>query len=256
MKKIGYISGQSMKSQNVTKELLEHVVMEQMHDSLNPDIILVIGGDGELLRAMHKYMHMQIPFYGLNTGTVGFLMNNPEPYNIQKRLETAVLTKLYPLSMIAYGIDGTEYVATAINDVAIFRRSNQSAKFSVKIDDIERLAEVVGDGILVSTPAGSSAYNFSAGGTIIPLDSHALCLTPICPFRPRRWRGAILPHHSVITLDILEPKARPVSVTADFIEYHNISKVVISELKSLPISLLFDINHSLEDRVIKEQFVY
>lgn len=254
--KIGYVVGKSIKTKNVVKELLQNVVMEEMHETLIPDVILVIGGDGELLRAMHKYMHLQVPFYGINTGTVGFLMNNPEPYDIIQRLETAVSTKLYPLSMIAYGIDGATYSATAINDVAIFRSSNQSAKLSVKIDDIERLPEVVGDGILVATPAGSSAYNFSAGGTIIPLYSHALCLTPICPFRPRRWRGAILPHYSVITLDILEPQNRPVSVTADFIEYHNISKVIVRELKSLPISLFFDANQSLEDRVIKEQFVY
>ena len=257
MPNLAYVASASNKSVSVAKTLLENLDMQEMQDNLKPDIIVVIGGDGELLHALHRYMHLNVPFYGINTGSIGFLMNNYASNDlVQRKIDNAIATTLRPLSMIAYGCDGKEYKATAINEVSIFRSTNQSAKFNIKVDDVERLSDVVADGILVSTPAGSSAYNFSAGGQIVPLDSNVLCMTPICPFRPRRWQGAILPHHSAITFEILESDKRPVNATADFIEVSNIARVTISESKSESITLLFDNGHSLEDRVIKEQFLY
>jgi NAD+ kinase len=220
------------------------------------ELIIVIGGDGSMLHALHQYMDLNIPFYGINAGSIGFLMNNFHRENFQKNLEVATYANLYPLEMNATNVKGESFKALAINEVSIFRQTNQAAKFSIKIDGIERLDELTGDGALVATPAGSSAYNLSAGGTIVPLESNVLCLTPICPFRPRRWHGAVLPWDVTIEFDIFESTKRPVSAVADFNEFTNIEKVIIRSVKDKVIRLLFDQNHSFEDRVIKEQFSY
>ncbi len=168
--------------------------------------------------------------------------------------EELLETILYPLSMEAEGFEGQISHALAINEVSIFRSTNQAAKFMVAVDGIERITELIADGALVATPAGSSAYNLSAGGAIVPLGSDILSLTPICPFRPRRWQGALLPSSAVIKFEILENHKRPVNAVADFHEFSNIKSVTVRSLKSQQIKLRFDKNHSLEDRIIKEQF--
>ncbi|MES2214576.1 MAG: NAD kinase [Pseudomonadota bacterium] len=255
MQKIGYVSGNSPKALKLTEELVKHISMHNLAtNSSSVDLILVIGGDGELLHALHKYMHLNIPFYGVNAGSVGFLMNNTEANDIPTKLQTAVLTTLHPLEMTTTDIHGSNSTKLAINEVSIFRRTNQSAKVKISVDGVERMPMLVADGVLVATPAGSSAYNSSAGGMIVPLNSGVLCLTPICPFRPKRWHGAILRHDSTIAFDILEPEKRPVSASADFQEIPDIISVVIRIAEQHPIKLLFDRNHCLEDRTMKEQF--
>lgn len=217
------------------------------------DVIIVIGGDGSMLHALHKYMHLNIPFYGINAGSIGFLMNSLHEENFLKNLESSKATNLYPLEMTVINTEGKTSTALAINEVSIFRTTNQAAKFKIKVDNIERM-ELSADGALVSTPAGSSAYNLSAGGAIVPLTSKVLCLTPICPFRPRRWNGALLPADAEIEFEILDPKKRPVNAVADFYEFKNIKSVKINSTDKKIIRILHDEHHTFEDRVIKEQF--
>ena len=251
MKKFACISGQSEKSQKILASIKQEV---ELHEpSLDTDVIIVIGGDGELLHALHKYMHLNKPFYAINAGTIGFLTNNVTE-NIIAKLDDSVPSYLHPLEMIAENIEGTKFQALAINEAYIFRTSHQAAKFSIKVNDVMRMDELVADGAMVSTPAGSSAYNLSAGGHIVPLGSNILSLTPICPFRPRRWRGALLHHTSKVRFDIKTPDLRPVNAVADFQEFNNIKYMEVSQREDITITLLFDREHGLEDRIIKEQF--
>ena len=219
------------------------------------DVIIVIGGDGSLLHAMHKYLHLNIPFYGINAGSIGFLMNNFHADDFSINLEYAKSTKLYPLEMYAINTENMKFQALAINEVSIFRATNQAAKFKINIDGVERII-LSSDGALVSTPAGSSAYNLSAGGAIVPLTSKVLCLTPICPFRPRRWNGALLPANVEIEFEIIDPNTRPINAVADFHEFKNIKSVQIKSTDKQIIQILHDKHHTFEDRVIKEQFSY
>jgi NAD+ kinase len=223
---------------------------------LDVDVIIVIGGDGTLLHALHNYMHKNVPFYGINAGSVGFLMNDIASYYLSLVLGNVDYTDLHPLAMTAYTKNKKKYTAIAVNEVALFRSTNQSVKLDIKVDGVERLSNLVADGVLVSTAAGSTAYNLSAGGTIIPLGTDALCLTPICPFRPRRWKGAVLPHDSTILFEIHDFDNRPVNVAADFIEFSNVTRVYVHEDRTSTIRLLFDKNHNLKDRIIKEQFMH
>lgn len=253
-KNIGYIAGASEKSMATKEALLQQVKMHEMQNDLDVNVIVVIGGDGELLHAIHNYKHLGVPFYGVNSGSIGFLMNDPRSEDIVANLNSATETFLYPLEMEAVDSHGRNHSAVAFNEVSIFRLTNQAAKFRIKIDGITRMEALVADGALVSTPAGSSAYNSSAGGSIVPLGSKVLCLTSICPFRPRRWRGALLPHTTTISFEMLEPEKRPVSAVADFHEFKDIVSVTIKESTAHHIRLLFDKDHSLDDRMIKEQF--
>ncbi|WP_367364838.1 NAD kinase [Candidatus Tisiphia endosymbiont of Nedyus quadrimaculatus] len=218
------------------------------------EIIVVVGGDGELLHAIHRYMHLDVSFYGINSGNIGFLMNPVIVEKLMDNLQESIISHLYPLKMQAKSIDNKTYTALAINEVSIFRKTNQAAKFRIEIDQVERMSELVADGAMVATPAGSSAYNLSAGGPILPLESNVLCLTPICPFRPRRWHGALLPFSTTIKFEILESNKRPVNAAADFQEFDNIKSVLIKSVKNKKIKLLFDKKNSLENRIIKEQF--
>ena len=237
-------------------------IVKELHNFFRPtapeisDIIVVVGGDGSMLHALHKYMDLNIAFYGINSGSVGFMMNSFHPKTFVNDVCKSEATTLYPLNMRGIDVFGNEFEATAINEVSIFRQTNQAAKFLIKIDDITRMDELIADGAIVATPAGSSAYNLSAGGKIIPLDSNVLCLTPICPFRPRRWHGAILPSKVSIEFEILESNKRPVNATADFTEFNNVQKLTIKSSPNKIIKLLFDQTHTFEDRVIKEQFSY
>ena len=201
-------------------------------------------------------MKMKLPFYGINCGSVGFLMNQHALTDLNERLNRSRPATLYPLHMYAKRASGKIMQALAFNEVSMFRQGRQAAKIRVSIDHVVRLKELICDGILVATPAGSTAYNFSAGGPIIPLGSNVMALTPLVPFRPRRWRGALLNHDSSINFTILEPKKRPVNAVADFTEFQDVEEVVISEQRKSGVNLLFDPEHNLEERIIKEQFTY
>ncbi len=253
-KNIGFIAGTSTKALDTKKNLLKSIDMKEMTDDFKPNVIVVIGGDGELLHALHNYRHLNVPFYGVNAGSIGFLMNEVTPEEFSTNLRAATETLIYPLEMEAVDIHGKNHSAMAFNEVSIFRLTNQAAKFRIKLDGITRMESLVADGALVSTPAGSSAYNSSAGGAIVPLGSKVLCLTSICPFRPRRWQGALLPHTTSISFEILEYEKRPVSAVADFHEFPDIASVTIKESAKHHVRLLFDRDHSLDDRMIKEQF--
>lgn len=251
-KKVAIITAKSEEAaeiENIVKAAIKDVEPSQA------EIILVIGGDGSMLHAICEFMNLDIPFYGINAGSIGFLMNSFNKEEFVKNLNTAKVTKLYPLEMKATNANGKEFSALAINEVSIFRKTNQAAKFKILIDNIERM-EMSADGILVATPAGSGAYNLSAGGHIVPLNSRVICLTPICPFRPRRWSGALLPVETEIKFDILEWDKRPVNAVADFYEFENIKSVTVKSTDKKIIKLLFDKNHTFEDRVIKEQFSF
>lgn len=218
------------------------------------DVIVALGGDGFMLETLHHDFDRQIPVYGMNRGSVGFLMNDYDETDLPERIANSLQVKLHPLRMRATDMDGHHEEALAVNEVSLLRQERQAAKVRITIDKTVRMEELICDGILVSTPAGSTAYNLSAHGPIIPLDANVLAMTPISAFRPRRWRGALLPHRAVIRLDVLEAKKRPVSATADFTEIRRVQSVEIAEDRSISLNLLFDPGHSLEERILKEQF--
>lgn len=219
------------------------------------DVIVVLGGDGFMLQTMHQYMARNIPFYGMNCGTVGFLLNSYSPHHLLERIHEAKRHILRPLSMYARTVQGKNHELLAINEVSLFRQSRQAAKIRITVDHVVRISEMTADGILLSTPAGSTAYNSSAGGPILPLDANILSLTPLAPFRPRHWHGALLSHHSSVTFESLDPMKRPVNAVADFTEIRDVVSVAIHEDPKTSIKLLFDPEHNLQERIIKEQFM-
>jgi NAD+ kinase len=219
------------------------------------DIIIALGGDGFMLQTLHRYMKQGTPIYGLNRGSVGFLMNVYNEEDLPQRLSKAQPINLYPLRMTAFDFHGKEHKALAINDISLLRQTHLAAKISIRVDGVERLEGMVCDGVLVSTPAGSTAYNLSVQGPIVPLGANLLALTPISAFRPRQWRGALLPDAAVVTFDILDPQIRTVSAVADFTEVRDVKQVVVREDRGITPTLLFDPEHNLEERIIKEQFL-
>ena len=228
-----------------------------LYDGCSPDeadIIVALGGDGFMLETMHRHMARRVPIYGMNRGTVGFLMNDYVDDDVPARIARSRAVTLYPLRMTARKLDGSTVEALAVNEVSLLRETRQTAKLRIAVDGVVRLDELICDGALLATPAGSTAYNFSVGGPIIPLSANLLALTPISAFRPRRWRGALLPHTARVTLDIIEAKKRPVSAVADSTEVRDVQHVEIFEDRSIDLTLLFDPEHALEERVLKEQF--
>jgi NAD+ kinase len=222
------------------------------------DVVVVLGGDGFMLQTLHAMLDSGrvIPAYGLNLGTVGFLMNRYRAgTNILKRLGRAREIGFAPLRMEAVTQDGQRHEYCAINEVSLLRETRQTAKIVVSVDDKVRIPELVCDGVLLSTPAGSTAYNLSANGPILPLDSELLALTPISAFRPRRWPGAILPDRSTVTFTVLEPNKRPVSAVADQKEVRDIAEVSMAIARDKALTLLFDPGHALDERIVAEQFV-
>ena len=219
------------------------------------DVIVALGGDGFLLHCIHDYHSRDIPIYGMNRGTVGFLLNEFREESLDERIGSAAEEVLHPLRASVQTIHGGSHHALAFNEVALLRHARQSAHIHVSINGRERLSRLVCDGVLVSTAAGSTAYNLSARGPIIPLGSNVIALTPISPFRPRRWQGALLPHDSVVEFRILEPEKRPVSAAADFAEVPDVASVIVAEDRSRSVRVLFDPGHSLEERIFDEQFV-
>jgi NAD+ kinase len=218
--------------------------------------IIALGGDGVMLHTLHKYGHVGKPIYGMNRGSIGFLMNDFDAENLPERLSQAEATIIHPLRMVTTGIEGRRHRAIAYNEVSMLRQTYQAAKLSIAIDGKERLKELIADGLLVSTPAGSTAYNLSAHGPILPINSRLLALTPLSPFRPRRWRGAILPHDARVAIAVLEADKRPVAAVADHTEFRNVRTVEIAEDSTITATLLFDRGSNLSERVLSEQFLF
>jgi len=218
------------------------------------DVIVALGGDGLMLQTLHRFMSSGKAIYGMNRGSVGFLMNDYNEKRLRERIRAAELTTVRPLSMTATDNTGSVHKAMAFNEVSFLRQTHQTASLRISIDGRVRLEELKCDGILLATPVGSTAYNLSAYGPILPINSPLLALTPISPFRPRRWRGAIIPHEARVTIESLESDKRPVAVVADQVEVRHICKVDIVEDRKRSARLLFDPGHSLAERVLAEQF--
>jgi NAD+ kinase len=235
----------------ILREQHEFVPLDQA------DAVIVLGGDGHLLQTLHQLLESRrdIPAYGMNRGTVGFLMNNWEQGELLNRLARAKSFSVKPLSATVTTVSGQSFTLPAINEVSLLRETRQTAKIEVAVNGRPVIPELICDGVLVATPAGSTAYNLSANGPILPLDSSLLALTPISPFRPRRWKGAILPDRYVIKLTILESGKRPVSAVTDQREIRDIASVEVALDRSRSLTLLFDPEHALDDRIAMEQFV-
>ncbi|GAT75671.1 inorganic polyphosphate/ATP-NAD kinase [Ehrlichia ruminantium] len=257
---IGYIFTDAFdKSVALMMEKRYHLINVKENNDLPIDLLVVIGGDGLLLHSLHSYVinkQRNIPVYGINYGTVGFLLNQYSEYNLIDRINKAVPTQLATLNMVATDIYQHKHESTAINEVSLFRSTHQATNLQIKINDKLVMEKLVSDGILVSTPAGSTAYNFSAGGSILPLNSNVIALTAINSFRPRRWRGAILTDSITIEIDVINPTVRSVSAVADYTNFYNIKNIKIKKDSNVIITLLFDEGHKLEERIINEQFFH
>jgi len=250
-KKIAFVASESTDAQEALHDL------KALYPLVSPeeaDIVVALGGDGFMLRILHDDIAQIKPIFGMNRGSIGFLMNEYKPEELPKRLARAEPVSIRPLRMTATTESGEEISAIAINDVSLFRETQQTAKIRITVDNIERLEELICDGVLLSTPAGSTAYNLSAYGPIVPIGSDVLCLTPISAFRPRRWRGAILPNSARVGFEVLDTAKRPVSACADAFEVRDVVKVDVSLDKSLRLTMLFDPEHDLEERILSEQF--
>jgi NAD+ kinase len=223
-------------------------------DPADAQVIVALGGDGFMLETLHTVMERRTPVFGMNRGSVGFLMNDFEEEGLLERLADAGRAVIHPLQMDAWTEAGQAHSGLAINEVSLLRQTRQSAKLRISVDSRVRLEELSCDGCMLATAAGSTAYNLSAHGPIIPLDSRVLALTPISAFRPRRWRGALLPHQSKVCFEVLEPDKRPVSATADDLEVRRVARVEVRERRDIALTMLFDAGRSFEERVLAEQF--
>lgn len=233
--------------------------LSQHYGSVEPrdaDAIVALGGDGLMLQTLHAHMNEQIPIYGMNRGSVGFLMNEYCEENLCERLAAAEITRIHPLAMVAHDREGKTHKSLAINEVSVFRERFQAAKLQIAINGTVRLHELICDGLLVSTPAGSTAYNLSAGGPLLPIFAPLLALTPISPFRPRRWPGALLSNAAHFDITVIEPEKRPVSATADHFETREVLRVEIAQAHDIDLFMMFDAGHDLDERVLSEQFQF
>ena len=250
--KFHFIASENPEAKEALKVLIKRYDQTKLELS---DVIIAIGGDGMLLKALRNSIEKNKPVFGLNKGNVGFLMNELSFDNLENRIQTARKVKMHPLFMSAHKINGNICTELAVNEVSILRQTHQAAHLKITVDKKERLNELVCDGILVSTPIGSTAYNLSARGPIIPLNANILALTPISSFRPRRWRGALLPQRVKIRIEVLNYDTRPVSATADNVEARDIKYIEISTDKTKKLTILHDSDHSLDERIMKEQFL-
>ncbi len=248
---LGFVASAAPDAQAALKHLTKryHAV-----DPEHADVVIALGGDGLMLQTLHRFMGTDVPIYGMHRGSVGFLMNEYHEDGLLERVSGAEISVIHPLKMQAENLKGETVNALAINEVHLFRQTAQSARLSISVDSKERLSELICDGVLVSTPAGSTAYNLSVGGPILPLRARLLALTPISPFRPRRWRGALLPNRAHVKITVLEPDKRPVSAVADHEEFRDVSVVNVKEERGIDLKLLFDSGHALEERILAEQF--
>jgi NAD+ kinase len=250
--KIGFRSADTPEAQAGLAELrakYPHVPADQA------DVIVALGGDGFMLETLHSCIHRPVPIYGMNLGTVGFLLNEYDVDHLEKRLAQGVSTPLHPLRMRVTCSNGKVEHGLGINEVSLFRETRQAASIAIAIDGVVRLDNLVCDGILVATPAGSTAYTLSAHGPILPVGANLLALTPISAFRPRRWRGALLPSKTHFRFQVLNATKRPVSAVADYTEIRDVQEVEVWEDRSITLTLLFDPEHNMEERILKEQFV-
>ena len=231
--------------------------LEKSYGNVEPaqaDVIVALGGDGLMLQSLHKFMNSGKPIYGMHRGTVGFLMNEFSGERLRERLAAAHDTVIHPLVMRARDEQGKIHEHRAINEVSLFRQGAQAAHLRINVDGQERLAELVADGLLVATPAGSTAYNLSVQGPIIPINAPLLALTPISPFRPRRWRGALLPDKAKVMVEVLDADKRPVAAVADHDEVRSVRAVDIAMDHTVSLNMLFDPGHNLDERILREQF--
>ena len=234
------------------------VALKARHGDCEPDdadVLCALGGDGFMLQTLHRHGGLGKPVFGMKLGTVGFLMNQYRPDGLVERIAAAEPAKLRPLEMLALTESGASIASLAYNEVSLLRQTRQAAHLGIDLNGQTRVDELVCDGVLVASPAGSTAYNFSAYGPILPLGSHTIALTPIAPYRPRRWRGAILKADTEVRFHVLDPYKRPVSATADSHEVRDVVEVTIRESRERIVTLLFDPEHNLEERILSEQFV-
>ncbi len=250
--KLAFLAGDAPEPQAALGELTARYPSAPMAEA---DVIIALGGDGFMLQTLHTTQHLDIPVYGMNRGTVGFLMNGYAADGLLDRLRVAEMAVLNPLRMRATRSDGTIAEALAINEVSLLRQGAQAAKLRIIVDGRERLDELVCDGAMLSTPAGSTAYNYSAHGPILPINCDVLALTPVAAFRPRRWRGALLPKTSAVRFEVLSPERRPVMADADSRSIRNVVRVDITSAQDIAHRLMFDPGHGLEERLLREQFV-
>ncbi len=250
--KLAFLSAGTDEAECARAELARRYATVEPEDA---DLIVALGGDGFMLEMLHRFIDREVPIYGMNLGTVGFLLNEYGADDLQARLARTTPVELYALRMRAETAAGETVEGIAINEVSVFRETRQAARLSIEIDGVNRLPVLICDGIMVATPAGSTAYNLSAHGPIIPLGSNILALTPISAFRPRRWRGALLGSQTRFRIRVLSPQKRPVSAVADFTEVRDIVSVEIWEDRTKRFQLLFDPEHNLEERILKEQFI-
>ncbi len=250
--KIHFRAAKTQKAESALNDLVQ---THGQCDEDTCDVIVVLGGDGTMLEALHAYDTSSKPVYGMNFGSVGFLMNPYKPDDLVQKIEKASKVAIHPLKMTATCANGKRHEAVAFNEVSILRETRQAARLKILVDGVVRIAELVCDGILLSTPAGSTAYNLSAHGPILPLSSNLLALTPISAFRPRRWGGALIPSNLKVRIEALDDDKRPISATADSNEFRDVVCVDIHQSDSLSKTLLFDPDHHLEERILKEQFL-
>ncbi|MGH6770955.1 MAG: NAD kinase [Xanthobacteraceae bacterium] len=220
------------------------------------DVIVALGGDGFMLQTLHRFMKSGPPIYGMHRGTIGFLMNEYAANRLEARLAAAHRTVIHPLLMCARDERGRKHESHAFNEVSLFRQTYQAAHLRILVDGKERLPLLIADGALVATPAGSTAYNLSAQGPIIPIDAPLMALTPISPFRPRRWHGALLPDRALVAVEVCDTDKRPVAAVADHTEVRNVRSVEIGMDHAIAVNILFDPGHSLDERIVREQFGY
>ena len=251
--KLAFVAGPSPEAQSARARLSARYG-EAAPESA--DVIVPLGGDGFMLQTLHRLMSSGKPIYGMHRGTVGFLMNEYQEEGLKERIAAAEPTVIHPLRMRARDVRGVEHEYRAINEVSVFRESYQAARLRILIDGKERLADLVADGLLVAAPAGSTAYNLSVQGPVIPINAPLLALTPISPFRPRRWRGALLPDTATITIEVLDAERRPVAAVADHDEVRSVTRVEIRRDPDIAMQMMFDPGHSLDDRILREQFVH
>ena len=248
---IAFVAARTPAAQAALKSL------EAIYPSKPPadaDVIVALGGDGFMLQTIHRFIANGKPIYGMNRGSVGFLMNPYSPDDLIGRIQRSESARLHPLRMAAHIQSGARIELLAMNEVSMLRQTRQAAKLRVQVDGVPRLEEMICDGVLVATPAGSTAYNLSAHGPILPLDAGVLALTPISVFRPRRWRGALIPRSATIRLEVLEPDKRPVSAVADSTEVREVVEVEIAEDRTVSVEILFEAGQSLSERNLAEQF--
>lgn len=251
--KLAFVSSDAEDACDARQRLIDRYGQADMGQA---DVIVALGGDGFLLQTLRDTMSTGRRVYGMNRGTIGFLMNEFREDRLVERIVAAQPETIKPLEMQTVSQDGSSQTALAINEVSIFRQSYQAVKVRVWVDGQLRMDELICDGLMVATPAGSTAYNLSAQGPILPLDAPLLALTPVSPFRPRRWRGALLPNKSVVRFELLEVRKRPANAVADHTEVKSVSSVTIQQSPSATATLLFDPSHSWNERILTEQFRY